>query len=157
MKKHLPLILAALAFPAIAFANAGWPTLIIATLPLAEWYIGVVSVLMEAAVLWLFLRPHAGKALLLSVTANIVSLVAGFLLGGVGVGYLGQMPAANTPVLVGIFGTWHGSMVFMYVLTVLVEAWVIRMFWKYPRKKVWAPVLVMNILSYLVLEYQIFG
>lgn len=149
-----PFALLLLAFPLSAFANAGWPTLLIAVSPVIMWYIGIVSILIETAVLWYFLRPSIGNAVLMSLIANVVSLVVGFLLGGMGVGYLGQTSIGSIPALVAVFGSWHASLIFMFLLTVAVELGVLKICWKYIWRRLWLPVVLMNILSYLLIEVQ---
>ena len=160
MKKHVSTILAValiLVLPASAFADAGWPTLLIAVSPIIMWYIGIASILVEAAVLWHSLQISLGKALHISLVANITSLIVGILLGGIGIGYLGgvygQTSVLTSPIANAVFGTWHGSLLIMLILTIGIEIGIIKVIWKYDWRQL-RPVIVMNILSYLIIEMQ---
>ena len=153
MKRHASrasAIVLGLAFPLSASANA-WLTLQIVALPVLLWYIGIISILMETAVLWFFLKARAGKALLMSFTANAISLLVG-LFWTDWVFYLDQASADSFPIVGAIFGSWHASLILMFLITISTEWIMLKIFWQYRWRQLRYPVIIMNILTYLIIE-----
>ena len=100
----------------------------------------VLAILLEAFVMFQYKLNRFGKCLSQSVIVNIVSLVAGILIGYLISSIGGEKISLVLPFII------------MFVATVLIEGglliWMNR---QQAKKKIWQATLVMNIASYAIL------
>lgn len=118
--------------------------------------IHIISVPIEAAVLWYFLRLSFGKALLMSLIANIASTVVVSILLVSGVMYMwtAWQPGEHTLVEVVVLSYWPITLTLILLLSIVIELGTIKAIWKYSWQQLWLPVVAMNILTHLILAAQ---
>jgi len=127
--------------PIVADSAAG---LVFVALPIIGLILSVVIILLEAIVLYLLKWSSAGRSLRDSAIVNCVSLLIGIVIGVIAVmtfPYLTFRPLSDW--LPFIFG------VPMWVLSVLIEGWLLGRLEHYEPRRTWTAALVINIVSYL--------
>lgn len=113
---------------------------------------GIVSILIEAAVLAHFLRLRFGKALLMSLAANVVSLAIVAVLFFSAFYYLwnGHEKTLLELVRVVVFSSWQFTWGLMSTLAIVIELCTIKALSKYSWQQLWLPAIAMNVPTYLL-------
>ncbi|RPI17065.1 MAG: hypothetical protein EHM58_10545 [Ignavibacteriae bacterium] len=136
-------------------ADLIWPAAYIVGDILTFWYIVILTIAFEAAAIKIFLSVPVLKSILISLVGNIVSAIMGTLLfmflsliieGAIGLVF--QLDSFSTV-------SWILNYIFMCFGSILIEILVVMAIWKYSFKKLFIPLSIGNVLSYLIIFYLI--
>ena len=151
-----------LAVPSVALADAAFPVAIFAVPGLAVLFVPVV--LLEAYVLTAMLKERYRRSLLVSLVMNLVSALVGVPLGWFGVVYLqGVFPVLGPPGVGDPFAGWPAvatglgvELLAFLAVSIVVEFLIaLLMLRGRPKTRLFAAVVVGNVLSYVLLAGSI--
>ena len=144
MIRKIILLIFALAFPAVTYANMVWPSLYLETRLFTWWAITLGLVVEYLFVRKLFEVPIT-KAIIGTFLANLLSAVAGIILIPLS-GIVWELTLGAIVMLITGHGTfniyaWIGSMLFACIVNVLLEGIVYKYYFKgkfyFKSKKFW--------------------
>ena len=142
----LALLIVLLACPPL-YANIVWPAIYVSNSYFRFWYIVAAGTVVEALALARIIKIPVKKACLLSVAANLFSATVGLWL--LTIGMLGWHLIADA-VLNGTFHPFNKAVTIgiMFVGSVLLEAALCRLVWKYKFRVTIPALLLGNLVSY---------
>lgn len=131
--------------PQTTQANAGWPALYVAIAPLEFYPLTMICTFLEAAIYRSALRIEWSKALLLSVSANLCSLVVGIGLATYGIFLFGDSTPLGLLYEASVLVAW-----FVLLLITIASEWcVLRFAWGLKRNSAIYGTVIGNIVTYL--------
>jgi hypothetical protein len=116
----------------------------------------VLIVVIEAIVLWLLKWSSFGRSLRDSALVNFVSLLLGFVVFLIGVTLFPGLMSSGSDSSPFILGVLNAKLPLVFgvptwVLSVLVEGWLLGRLEHYAPRRTWTAALVINTVSYLLL------
>jgi hypothetical protein len=161
IRRIRPILIAAsfLLPPSVAHADVIWPALYVVNSHFRFWYVIIVGLVLEAAVLKWLLIPDLKKALVVSLVANAFSATVGIYL--LAFGMLGWHFIADNNIAGGTFASFNkvATVVLMLFGSAFIETLVTRLIWKYSLRQIFPIFILGNILSYgfIVADLFVFG
>ena len=131
--------------------NLVWPAIYVAGGLLKLWYFILITIAVEWIVLRYFLRISSGKSILMSVSGNIISGLAGIYL----IPWLIFLPQVilDGMLQIGTFhmASWVLSFLLMCMGSVVIEVFFVNFLFKAGFRKLFLPLLIGNVLTYTLL------
>lgn len=150
MNRKILLALGACLITCVAHANVIWPAMFIADSVYKTWFLIVISIIIEAFFLYLYLRPITlFKSLLMSCIGNTISTFGGTLLSGIsmiGWHFFADKAAGGTFAHI----NWIATIIIMCLLSAAIELEALAFIFSFERKKLFVPVLVGNMATYFL-------
>jgi len=152
----LLILLLILCWPLDCFANVIWPAFYIADSYFSFMYIVPITIILEAHILEKVLSATLKKAYLISIIVNLLSATVGLVAAMLGM--LGWHTFVD-PIVGDTFHIFNkiATIILMFLMTVLIEALLVRLIWKYPFKKALLCMFAGNLLSYSVIAIDLFA
>lgn len=145
-----------LSFSNLCYANVIWPAIYVGDSYYRFWYLAIITVLLEAYVLFYFIKCSLKKAFLISVVANVFSATIGLYL--LVFGMIGWHFVVDNFVR----GTFHifnkiATIIMMFLLSSFLETILVRIIWKYKIRRTTKCLIIGNFISYLVVAIDLFA
>lgn len=150
MNRKISLALGASLITCVAHANVIWPAMFIVDSVYKTWFLIIISIIIEAFFLYLFLRPITFlKSLKMSCVGNTISTFGGTLVSGISMilwHLFADTPAGGTFAHI----NWIATIIIMCLLSAAIELGALMLFFRYSAKQLFVPVLIGNIATYFL-------
>lgn len=130
-----------------------WPALYIAMGVYQFWFLILLTIGVEAIFIKYLLKVSPGRSLLISLTGNLSSSIAGtFVMMLLSILY---HLVADSLFFESTFDTfnWIASFIIMCFGSIIIEILTVKLIWKYQLKELMLPLSIGNVIGYLVIIF----